>query len=117
MLSSMLDTLYNNIAPIFIGKYYSPAQLGVYNRAQGYAAMPSQNVTGVIASVSFPVLSQIQDDDERLAYNYRRMLKVSAFVIFPVMLMLSALARPLVITMITAKWEACIILLQIICFQ
>lgn len=117
MLSGMLDTLYNNIAPIFIGKYYSPAQLGVYNRAQGYAAMPSQNVTGVIASVSFPVLSQIQDDDERLAYNYRRMLKVSAFVIFPVMLMLSALARPLVITMITAKWEACIILLQIICFS
>ena len=68
MLSGMLDTLYNNIAPIFIGKYYSPAQLGVYNRAQGYAAMPSQNVTGVIANVSFPVLSQIQDDDERLAY-------------------------------------------------
>lgn len=115
--SSMLNTIYNNIAPIFIGKYYSPAQLGVYNRAQGYAAMPSQNVTGVIANVSFPVLSQIQDDDERLAYNYRRMLKVSAFVIFPVMLMLSALARPLVITMITAKWEACIILLQIICFS
>ena len=79
--------------------------------------MPSQNVTGVIANVSFPVLSQIQGDDERLAYNYRRMLKVSAFVIFPVMLMLSALARPLVITMITAKWEACIILLQIICFS
>ena len=115
--SSMLNTIYNNIAPIFIGKYYSPAQLGVYNRAQNYAAMPSQNVTGVIANVSFPVLSQIQDDDERLAYNYRRMLKVSAFVIFPVMLMLSALARPLVITMITAKWEACIILLQIICFS
>lgn len=117
MLSGMLDTLYNNIAPIFIGKYYSPSQLGVYNRAQGYAAMPSQNVTGVISNVSFPVLSQIQNDDERLANNYRRMLRVSAFVIFPIMLMLSALARPLVITMITAKWEGCIILLQIICFS
>lgn len=117
MLSSMLDTLYNNIAPIFIGKYYSPAQLGVYNRAQGYAAMPSQNVTGVIASVSFPVLSQMQNEKEQLANNYRRMLRVSAFVIFPIMLMLSALARPLIITMITSKWESCIILLQIICFS
>lgn len=117
MFSQILDTVYTNVAPVFIGKYYSPSQLGVYNRAQNYAAMPSQNLTGVISNVSFPVLSKMQNDDEQLAYNYRRMLKVSAFVIFPIMLMLSALARPLVITMITAKWEACIILLQIICFS
>ena len=115
--SQMLNTLYNNIAPIFIGKYYSPAQLGVYNRAQGYAAMPSQNIMGVISGVTFPVLSKMQDDNEKLAANYRRMLRTSAFVVFPVMLMLSALARPLVITMVTAKWEACVILLQIICFS
>lgn len=117
MFSQILDTVYTNVAPVFIGKYYSPSQLGVYNRAQNYAAMPSQNIIGVISNVSFPVLSKMQNDDDQLAYNYRRMLKVSAFVIFPIMLMLSALARPLVITMITAKWEACIILLQIICFS
>lgn len=115
--SSMLNTIYNNIAPIFIGKYYSPAQLGVYNRAQNYAAMPSQNVTGVISNVTFPVLSKLQNDNEKLAFNYRRMLRASAFVIFPIMMMLSALAHPLVITMVTAKWESCIILLQIICFS
>lgn len=67
MASGLLDTLYNNIAPIFIGKYYSPAQLGVYNRAQGYASMPSSNITGVIAGVSFPVLSKMQNDNEALA--------------------------------------------------
>lgn len=117
MASSMLNTLYNNIAPIFIGKYYSPAQLGVYNRAQGYAAMPSQNIMGVISGVTFPVLSKMQDDNEKLAHNYRRMLRTSAFIVFPIMLMLSALARPLVITMVTAKWEPCVILLQIICFS
>lgn len=117
MASGLLDTLYNNITPIFIGKYYSPADLGVYNRAHGYASMPSQNVTGVIQGVTFPVLSKMQDNDEQLARNYRKMLCVTAFVIFPIMLMLSALARPLVITMITAKWESCIILLQIICFS
>lgn len=72
MASSLLDTLYNNIAPVFIGKFYSPADLGVYNRAQGYAQMPSQNVTGVIQNVTFPVLSKIQDDNERLAHNYRK---------------------------------------------
>lgn len=117
MASSLLDTLYNNIAPVFIGKFYSPAELGVYNRAQGYAMMPSQNVTGVIQSVTFPVLSKMQNDNEALAHNYRRMLKATAFIIFPIMMMLSALARPLVVTLVTAKWESCVILLQIICFQ
>lgn len=117
MASGMLDTLYQNITPIFVAKYYSPADLGVYNRAQGYAALPSQQVTGVIQGVTFPVLSKMQDDNEALARNYRRMLKVTAFIVFPLMLMLSGLARPLVITLITAKWEACILLLQIMCFS
>lgn len=117
MASSLLDTLYNNIAPVFIGKFYSPAELGVYNRAQGYAMMPSQNVTGVIQGVTFPVLSKMQNDDEALAHNYRRMLKTTAFIIFPIMMMLSALAHPLVIILVTAKWESCVILLQIICFS
>lgn len=116
VLSGLIDTIYNNIAPLFIGKYYNPEQLGMYNRAQGYAAMPSQNVTGVIQSVTFPVLSKMQDDNEYLAQNYRKILKVTAFVVFPMMMMLSALARPLILTMITVKWEACVILLQIICF-
>ena len=117
MASGMLDTLYQNITPIFVAKYYSPADLGVYNRAQGYATLPSQQVTGVIQGVTFPVLSKMQDDNEALARNYRRMLKVTAFIVFPLMLMLSALARPLVIALITAKWEACILLLQIMCFS
>ena len=86
MGSQLLDTLYNNITPVFIGKYYSPADLGVYNRAEGYAALPSKNIHGVISSVTYPVLSKMQDDEERLANNYRRILKATAFVIFPIMM-------------------------------
>ncbi len=117
MASQLIDTLYSNITPVFIGKFYSTADLGVYNRAQSYAGMPSKNFTGVVQGVTFPVLSKIQNDDERLANNYRRMLRVSAFIVFPIMMMLSALSRPLIITMITTKWESCIILLQIVCFS
>ena len=117
MASWLLGTLYENIVPVFIGKYYSPAQLGVYNRAAGYANLLSKNATGVLQGVTFPVLSKIQDDTEDLAHKYRKMIRVSAFIIFPMMLLLSALARPLIIVMITAKWESCIILLQIMCFS
>lgn len=115
--SDLINQLYNNITPVIVGKYFSLSDLGVYNRARGYASLPSSHLHGVVNSVSFPVLSKIQNDDERLIHNYRRMINVSGFITFPIMMLLSALARPLVITMITAKWEACIILLQIICFS
>ena len=113
---SLLGTLYANIIPVLLGKFGGTKNLGNYNRAANFASLPSSNITGVLTSVSFPALSKIQDDDERLAYNYRKMIRVSSFIVFPIMLMLSALAYPVVITMITAKWESCVILLQIMCF-
>ena len=117
MASALLDTIYHNITPIIVGKYFSTADLGVYNRARQYAAMPSQQVHSVVREVSFPVLSKLQDDTEKLISHYRKMIKVSAFVVFPIMMLMSALARPLVLTLITAKWEECVILLQLLCFS
>lgn len=114
--SQLIDTLFSNIAPFLIGKYGGTVDLGNYNRAKGYAIMPSSNVVSVLSTVTFPVLSKMQDNDERLGINYRKMIRVSAFLLFPIMLLLAALARPLVIIMITEKWEACIILLQLLCF-
>lgn len=116
MISQIIDTIYKNITPLVIGKFYSPTDLGIYNRAYGYAILPSKNLQGTISSVTYPVLSKIQNDHEALAYNYRRIIKTTAFIVFPLMMLLAALAHPLIIIMITKKWEACIILLQIICF-
>ncbi len=116
LLTFLIDRIYNNITPLFIGKYYSPVQLGVYNRALHYAQMPSQQFTSVIQSVTFPVLSKVQCDNELLERSYRRMLKATAFVVFPMMVLLAVLARPLVILLITDKWEACIPYLQVMCF-
>ena len=115
--SALLDTIYNNIYPIVIGKYFSAQDLGNYTRAQQFSSLPSSNVTGVLQRVTFPVLSSIQNEDERLAKNYRKILKLSAFLVFPMMLMLSAIANPLVRILLTDKWIGCVILLQIVCFQ
>lgn len=115
--SGLLDTIYNNIYPIVIGKYFCAQDLGNYTRAQQFSSLPSSNVTGVLQRVTFPVLSSIQNEDERLAKNYRKILKLSAFLIFPMMLMLSAIANPIVRILLTDKWSGCVILLQIVCFQ
>lgn len=116
LVTFLIDKIYANITPLFIGKYYSPSQLGVYNRALNYAQMPSQQFTSVIRSVTFPVLCKIQDDDEILGRSYRKMLKTTAFIVFPMMILLAILARPLIILLITDKWEACIPYLQVMCF-
>lgn len=115
--ASLISTIYTNLAPIIIGKYFSTSQLGEYNRAMQYAQLPSQNITGTLQTVTFPVLSKIQNDNNSLQANYRKMLRCSAFIIFPIMMVLSALAHPIIILMVTEKWESCVILLQILCFN
>ena len=114
--ASLIDTLYNNVAPIIVGKFYSPKDLGLYNRANGYAVLPNNQLTGVLLSVTFPVLSKMQNDVELLRQNVRRMIRVSAFISFPIYVILCALAKPLVIILISDRWEPCIKLLQILCF-
>lgn len=117
LASSLLNTVYANIYPIVIGKFYSAADLGQYTRAKGYANLPSQTLTGVIQQVTFPVLSQIQEDTERLGNSYRRMLRFTVFIVFPIMIGMAVLAHPLVIALVTDKWEQCVPYLQVICFS
>ncbi len=116
LASAVLDTIYNNIYPIVIGKFFTPKDLGNFTTANHLGSLPSSNLTGVLQRVTYPVLSTIQDDDERLARNYRKILRLSAFLIFPLMLGLSAAARPFVLGVLSDKWEGCIILLQLACF-
>ncbi len=116
LASSVIDKVYMQIYPIVIGKFFTPADLGQYARASQYAQLPSHTMTNVIQQVTFPVLSQIQQDGERLSSSYRRILRLSAFLIFPVMIALAALARPLVVALVTDKWLPCVPYLQLICF-
>lgn len=116
LASGLLDTIYNNIYPLVIGKVFSPSTLGVYSKAKALAEYPSSNITGVLQGVTFPVLSTIQNEEDRLADAYKRFLRISAFVIFPLMLGLSSVADPFIRLVLTDKWEGTIYLLQIICF-
>lgn len=117
LLSGLLNTIYNDIYKLIIGKVFSAQDLGNYTRAHQFASFPSSNINGIISRVTYPILSSIQDDDVRLKRVYRKYLRLSAFIVFPLMVGLSALAEPLIIYILTEKWRASIILLQIICFN
>ena len=117
LASGLIDTIYRNLYPIIIGKAFSASDLGYYTRAQHFSEFPSSNVTGVLQRVTYPILCNIQNDDNRLRDIYRRFLKLSAFVVFPLMTGLAAVAHPFITLIIGDKWEFCAVLLQIICFS
>lgn len=117
LASGLLDTMYRNIYLIVIGKVFKASDLGYYTRANQFADFASSNITGIFQRVTYPVLCTIQEDDKRLAEVYRKLLKTSAFVIFPLMLGLAAVASPMVITILTEKWLYSAVLLQILCFS
>ncbi len=117
MLSSLLNAVYGNVYSLVIGKFYSAASLGYYSKGGGYANLPASTLSGVLYKVTFPVLSKVQEDNVRLENAYRKMIRVSAYVVFPIMILLFVLARPLVLVLITEKWESCIVYIQILCFS
>lgn len=116
LATSLLNAIYNNIQTIVIGKLYSAKSLGLYSRAAHFADLPSQQFTSVFMRVTFPVLCKVQDDLERLTSVYRRMLRVSAYIVFPLLIGMAAVAHPMIRVFIGEQWIECAYMLQIICF-
>ena len=114
-ISTIIDTIYRNMYLIVIGKFFKANDLGYYTRAQQFAEFPSQNLTAILQRVTYPVLCTIQDDKERLREAYRNFLKISAFVIFPLMLGLAAISKPLILLILKEQWLFTADILPIIC--
>ena len=117
LLSGLLNTVFNEIYALVIGRCYTSAQLGQYTRANQFSQIFSSNLTTVIQRVSYPVLSSIQDESERLREAYRKVIKSTMLISFACMLGLAAVARPLILILIGEKWLPAVGFLQIICFS
>ena len=117
LLSGLLDTVFKEIYSLVIGRCYTSAQLGQYTRASQFNQIFSSNLTTVIQRVSYPVLSSIQDESDRLRDAYRKVIKSTMLVTFACMLGLAAVAKPLLIILIGEKWLPAVGFLQIICFS
>ena len=117
LLSGLLDTIYKDIYYIVIGRCFSSSILGQYTRAKQFSMVFSTNLTTDVQRVSFPVLSSIQDDSIRLREAYRKVIKSTMLVSFACMLGLAAIAKPLLILLISDKWLPAVYFLQIVCFS
>jgi len=104
LVSGLIDTFYTNVYFLIIGRQYSAAQLGYYTNASRFSEIVSQNLAATILRVTYPVLSSIQDEHERLKQSYKNITRLAAFLIFPVMVGMAAIGEPLVLLVFGEKW-------------
>ena len=117
LVSGLLNNIWNQLYQVVVGKFYSPATLGQYTRGQEYASIFSSNLTNIIQRVSYPVLSEIQDDKHRMVDGYRRVIKMTMFVTAICMISLGAVAEPLIYCLIGPQWHEAATYLPLICIS
>lgn len=100
-----------------IGKKFSAKEVGLFTRGSQFPSMANSTLVSTFNRVAYPVLSQLQDDDEQLLHFYEKYIQVFCFIAFPVLMLICGCARPLVSLLLTDKWIECVPLMQIICFS
>ena len=104
LLSGLLHTIYLNLYTLVIGRKYSATDVGYYNRSYSLAQYPSVNIVGVITRAIYPIQCEMQHDEERLSSSFIQYLRMSCYIIFPLMVGLAVLSKPMVLVLLTDKW-------------
>ena len=117
LVSSLLDTLYQDLNSLVIGKKYDSGTLGYYNRGKQFPSFIITAINGALQSVLLPAMSAEQDHKEQVRKMMRTSMTMSAYIIFPMMAGLAAVATPLVSLLLTDKWLPCVPYMQIYCFN
>lgn len=113
--ANLMETLYNDISSLVIGKKFTSSDLAYYGKGKQFPQAISNIFNGSLTTVSFPYFSEAQDDFERTKNMTRITVRVASFVIFPILLGLAAVSRPLVITLLKEKWLDSIPYLRMMC--
>ncbi len=111
----LIGTLHQDLYVLVVGKRFSSATLGYYNRAGSFPSIITKTVTEVVDGVMFPAMSQIQDNREKLKSVTKTLLSMNSYILFPMFLGLSAVAKNLVVLILTEKWLPSVPMMQIIC--
>lgn len=115
LVSSLLDTVYNNLRNLIIGKMYSSADLAYYNQGDKFPKIIVTNINTSIDSVLLPTMSNEQDDRNRIKSMTRRAIKTSTYVMAPLMMGLAFCAESIVKIVLTDKWLPCVPFLRLFC--
>lgn len=115
LASALLDTVYNNLRSLIIGKMYSSADLAYYNQGDKFPYVIITNINSSIDSVLLPTMSMEQENPARIKKMTRRAIKTSTYIMAPLMMGLAFCAEPIVRLILTEKWLSCVPFLRIFC--
>ncbi|TFV97193.1 lipopolysaccharide biosynthesis protein [Algoriphagus kandeliae] len=115
-LAGVINSVFSNIYHLVIGKFFPVTQLGYYTKADSLKQIPVKNISNTLSKVTFPMFSEIQDDDEKLKVAYKRIMQQVLFWLTPVMALSAVLAEPLFRIVLTEKWIPAVPYFQILCF-
>ena len=116
LASGLIDTLYQDMRSLVIGKKYSNDTLGYHDKGKQFPQFLITSINGAVQSVMLPAMSALQTKKEQVKELTRRSIKICSYLIFPMMMGLAVVANPLVRILLTEKWLPCVIYLQIYCF-
>ncbi len=114
LFAGLLNTIFQNLYLIVIGRYFNAAPLGYYTQAKKIQELPTMSINSIIQNVAFPSFSKIQDENEKLKKGLKLAIKMTTFILFPLMIFLMVAAKPIVITLLTEKWLPAVIYIQIL---
>jgi len=116
-LSGILDTIYQNIYLIIIGKYFSAVQLGFYSRAETISQLPISNISAAVNKVAYPMFAEISNDVVQLKNVYKKLMQQVLFWNAPVLILLCVVAEPLFRFLLTDKWLPSVPYFKILCIS
>lgn len=111
----LMETFFNHLYSLVIGKFFSASDLGYYSRAKSLQQVIVQNISGIVSRVTFSVFSEIQDDKKRLKRVSKKIISSVALLTFPIMMGLYVVSKPLIVVLLSSKWLASVPYLQLLC--
>lgn len=115
LVSGLLNNIWGQMFKVVVGRWYSPATLGQYSRGAEYAHFFSSNLTSIVQRVTYPVLSEVQNDKPRMVSAYRRVIKTTMFITAVLLISLGAVSEPFIYCLIGPKWHQAATFLPLIC--
>lgn len=114
LLAGLLATVTQNLNTILIGKYFSPKQVGLYQQAHNFTNILSSTISSIVQGVTYPLMTSIQDEREKLRNIYVKVMEVTVFITFPFFVGFAAISEEFVLLFLGEKWELIIPILAIL---
>lgn len=115
VITNIFTQISNNIFSVLLGKFYTESQVGYFTQSNKWMTMGKGLITGMITGVAQPVFSQINHEKERQVYIFRKLLRFSVFISFPMMFGLAFISHEFILITVTEKWLPCVPILQLLC--